>query len=104
VGGDGARRFEQPIEHAAQLAGWRRRRCGEVRFGVGYRTCQDVDLIVQLVERRTGDHQLAVTQFELACSLPRHPVPLPAALRAELPRPATTTPLGQRAATPPTTP
>ena len=71
----------------------RRRRRREIVVGVLHRARQDVELIVQLVERRSGDHQLAVAELELVGPLARHPVPLPAALRAELARPAATTPL-----------
>ena len=42
------------------------------------RARQDVELIVQLVEGGTGDHQLAVAELELVGALAGHPVPLPA--------------------------
>ena len=75
---------------------------GEIVVGVLHRARQDVQLIVQLVECRSGDHQLAVAQLELVGALAGHPVPLPAALRAELARPAPTTALGQGPAAPTT--
>ena len=85
VGGEGAGGFEEPIEDAAQLGGARSAGGGgQIVVGVLHRARQDVQLVVQLVECRSGDHQLALAQVELAGALPGDPVPLPATLRAEL--------------------
>ena len=43
----------------------------EIGFGVVHRARQDVQVVVQLVERRLRDHQLAFAELELARSLAR---------------------------------
>src|SRR5690606_175261 len=69
---------------------------------VVHRAREDVELVVQLVERRLRDDELALAEVELACPLPRHPVPLPASLRAELAGPPATAPLREHPSAPPT--
>ena len=77
---------------------------GEVVVGVVHRARQHVELVVQLVEARLGDDELALAQRQLLGALARHPVPLAAALRAEDPRPAAALLLGQGPAAPAATP
>ena len=73
----------------------------EVSMRVDHGALQHVQLVVQRVELAAGHHQLTVAERQLTGPLTRHPVPLAAALRAELPR--TTRPLagGQDRTAPP---
>lgn len=89
--------------------GWARRsarlaRLGQIALDVVDRTRQDIQIVMQLVERRLGDHQLAVTQLEFPRPLSGHPVPLTAPLRTELPRSTSPRAFGQRPPTPPAPP
>lgn len=76
----------------------------EFTSGVGHRTLQHVQVVVQRIEFRARHDQLLITQRQLTRTLPRHPVPLPAGLRTELTRSPRPGVLGQGKATPPTPP
>ena len=52
----------------------------QIPLGVVHRACQCVQVIVQLVERPSGDHQLPFAERQLAGSLAADPVPLAAPL------------------------
>ena len=61
------RRLEQPVERLAQLGDRSASPAGgQIALDVVHRARQDVQLVVQLVERRLRDHQLAVAQLQLA--------------------------------------
>ncbi len=77
--------------------------CREIGFGVDHRARQDVQVVVQLVERRLRDHQLALAelQFRARC---RAPSPT-AGTAASRTRAAGRDPLlRQRSAAPPASP
>ena len=96
---------EEPVEGAAEVGG---RRPGpervEVALDVVDRAREDVELVVQLVEARLRDDQLALAELELVGPLAGDPVPLAAAARAELLGAAPTTALGEDPPAPPAAP
>jgi hypothetical protein len=55
---------------------------------------------VQGVEFRSRDNKLVLAEFQLSGSVSSHPVPLPAASRAEFARPTGSRPRGQGSAAP----
>ena len=80
---------EEPVEGSAQLGGLRFvAGVGQIALDVVDGARQDVEVVVQLLERGLGDDELAVAQLELAPPLTGHPLPLPAARGAELARSA----------------
>ena len=60
----------------------------EVSSGVVDGAGEDVEIVVEAVEFVSGDDQLVLPELEFGGSLARHPVPLTAALTAELLRSA----------------
>jgi glyoxylase I family protein len=94
--------FEEPIEHPPQLGRVGRRvvEGRQVGLGVLHRAREDVEAVVKLIERRPRHHQLPFAELELTSPLPRHPVPLATALRAEDPWATAPGADGQRPAAP----
>lgn len=96
------RRIEQPAQCRVQFG--RRHVVLQHPAGVGHRSLEDVQVVVQRIQLTACHHEFAVAQRQLPRPLTRHPVPLSARLRTELPWPARPVVLGQREATPPAPP
>ena len=93
-------RLQEPPECVREFASCRCAVIGQVALDVVDSTRQDVQLVMQLIEFRTGNHQFVLTQFELCCTMPRHPIPLTAPTRAEHTRPTRPRALREGSATP----
>ena len=93
---------EQPVERLAQLGvrGPTARR--QIPLDVLDGARQDVEVVLQPVEATSIDDQLVGAEREVGGTLACDPVPLTAALRAELTRPAGTGGAHDHASAPPT--
>ncbi len=87
---------------ALQFAVAQRAPFGEVALGVVDGTGEHVEVVVQSVEFVATNHDFVRAERQFSGSLPRHPVPLPAALAAELTGPSRARSGLQHATTPPT--
>ena len=52
----------------------------QVALGILDRAGQDVQLVMELVERLLGDDQLVLVELQLGCALLTYPVPLATSL------------------------
>ena len=96
----GSCRAEQPLEGFAEVSYCPATCPCEISLGVFHGARENVQLVVERIEFRSGDDQLVVTELQFGCALTGHPIPLTASLRAELPWPSGSSLLGQMSPAP----